>query len=55
MIIIDQRTATWKTVQSMRTAVIDDPGIKITIRAWEIGQIQISAPKAIYTVTGLNV
>ncbi len=54
MIIINQRTATWKSVQSMRTAVIDDPGIKITIRAWEIGQIQISAPKAIYTVTGLN-
>ena len=55
MIIISQRTATWKAVQGLRTAVIDDPGIKMTIRAWEIGQIQISAPKSIYTITGLNV
>lgn len=54
MIIIDQRTATLKIVESLRTAIIDDPGIKITIRAWEINQIQISAPKAIYTITGLN-
>ena len=54
MIIINQRTATWKSVVSLRTAIIDDPGIKITIRAWEIGQIQINAPKAIYTITNLD-
>ena len=52
MIIIDQRTATWQSVVSMTSAIIPKPGISTLIRSWEIGQIQITDPKAIYTITG---
>jgi hypothetical protein len=52
MIIIDKRTATWQSVVGMTTAIIKKEGISTTIRAWEIGQIQITDPKAIYTITG---
>ena len=52
MIIISQRSAAWKTAVALTTAVIEDKGIKFEIRAWEIGQIQIPNPKAIYTITG---
>jgi len=51
MIIIDQRSATWQSVVGMTTAIIPKPGISTTIRSWEIGQIQITDPKAIYTIT----
>ena len=51
MIIIPNKTATWQSAEAMRTVLIDDPGIKTTIRSWEIGQIQIIHPKAIYTIT----
>ena len=51
MIIIDKRTATWKGVVGLTTAVITTPGISTLIRSWEIGQIQITDPKAIYTIT----
>ena len=52
MIIIDQQTATWQSVVGMTTAVIKEPGISTLIRSWEIGQIQITDPKSIYTITG---
>lgn len=51
MIIIGKRAATWKSAQGLTTAVIEDKGIKFTIRAWEIGQVQVTDPKAIYTIT----
>ena len=56
MIIINQKTATWQSVVDMQTAVItndkDTAGIKVLIRSWLVGQIQIHHPKAIYTITG---
>ena len=52
MIIINQRTATWQSVVGMKTAIVQEPGISTLIRAWEIGQIQITDPYAIYTITG---
>ncbi len=55
MIIIDQETATWQSVVGLTTVVInnttDTAGIKTLIRSWEIGQIQITNPKKIYTIT----
>jgi len=51
MIIINKRTATWQSVVGMTTATIKKEGISTTIRSWEIGQIQITDPKAIYTIT----
>ena len=54
MIIINQKTATWQSVQDLRTAVISNDqetaGIKVLIRSWLIGQIQIIHPKSIYTI-----
>lgn len=51
MIIMRQKTATWKSVVGLTTALIDKPGISTTIRSWEIGQIQITDPYSIYTIT----
>ena len=51
MIIMGQRAATWKSAVSMTSNVEYDAGIKYTIRAWEIGVIQITDPLAIYVIT----
>jgi len=51
MIIKNQVSATWMSVVGMTTAIIKNEGISTTIRSWEIGQIQITDPKAIYTIT----
>jgi hypothetical protein len=51
MIIIGQRAATWKSAVPLTSAVIEDKGIKFTIRSWEIGQIQVTDPLAIYVIT----
>ncbi len=54
MIIIRNKTATWQSVQDLTTAVItndgDTAGIKVLIRSWLIGQIQIHHPKSMYTI-----
>ena len=59
MIIINQQAATWQSVVGLTTAVISNDkstaGIKTLIRSWEIGQIQITNPKKIYTITGTQV
>lgn len=52
MIIIDQKSADWKFVTGMSTAVIVEEGIKTIIRSWEVGQINIINPKTLYTITG---
>ena len=49
--IMVNKSQVWQTVESLKTAVIDDPGIKVTIKAWQIGQIQIVQPKKIYVIT----
>jgi len=51
LVLFGQRTATWKSVQQLTSTVIDDPGIKITIRAWEIGLIQVTDPKSACRIT----
>ena len=51
MIVMGQKAATWKSAVPLTTAVIEDKGIKFSIRAWEIGQIQITDPQGLYTIT----
>ena len=51
MIIIGQRAATWKSAVALTTTTIEDKGIKFSIRAWEIGQLQVTDPLAIYVIT----
>ncbi len=55
MIVYGQRAATWKSVLPLTSAVIEDKGIKFTIRSWEIGHIQITDAQALYTITGTQV
>ncbi len=59
MIIINQQTATWQSVVDLTTAVITNTertaGIKTLIRSWQIGQIQITNPKKIYTITNTTI
>ena len=51
MIIVGQRAATWKSAAPLTTAVIEDQGINFKIRAWEIGQVQVTDPEAIHVIT----
>ena len=52
MIIINQRAATWQEVVGITAETEKKPGVSTTITSWTIGQIQITDPKAIYTITG---
>lgn len=46
-IIKGNEALTWKEAQPMTVVTIDDPGIKKTIRAFELGVCQVYAPNAI--------
>lgn len=52
MIIINQVSATWQEVVGLTAVTKIEPGISTLIRSWTIGQIQITDPYAIYTITG---
>ena len=51
LIVKGQLAATWKSVAALQTTKIEDPGIKTTIRAWEVGRLMVINPKAIYRIT----
>lgn len=55
MLIMGQRAATWVGGKAMQTAIITDPGVNIKIKAWEVGQVQVTDPEALYTITGTQV
>ena len=46
-VIIGKEAGTWKSVQSLTTKTIEDPGIGWTIRSWEVGSAQLRNPKAV--------
>jgi len=52
-IVIGKEACTWKSVVGLTVKTIEDPGVKYTIRAWEVGQIQVVNPNAICTITGV--
>ena len=52
-IVVAKEAATWKSVVGLTVKTIYDPGIKYTIRAFEVGQIQITNPDAICKITGI--
>jgi len=52
-VVIAKEACTWKQVVGLTVPVIDDPGIKTTIRAFEVGMIQINNPDAICKITGI--
>ena len=47
MVIKGQEAATWKEASPLKTETIYDPGVKYTIRAWEVGVCQLVNPKAV--------
>jgi hypothetical protein len=52
-VVIAKEALTWKSVVGLTVQSIEDPGIKTTIRAWEVGQIQVPNPDAICKITGV--
>jgi len=52
-IVIGKEALTWQSVVGLTTVTIVDPGVKYTIRSWEVGQIQVPNPDAICTITGV--
>jgi hypothetical protein len=52
-VVIAKEALTWKSVVGLTVKTIEDPGIKYTIRAYEVGQIQVVNPNAICKITGL--
>lgn len=52
-VVIGKEACTWKNVSPLSVETIKDAGIKTTIRAWEVGQLQVVNPDAICTITGV--
>ena len=52
-VVIAKEAMTWKQVVGLTVKTIEDAGIKYTIRAFEVGQIQIINPDAICKITGV--
>lgn len=52
-VVVGKEACTWKSVVGLTVRTIDDPGIKYTIRAWEVGQIQVVNADAICKITGV--
>jgi len=52
-VVIAREAMTWKSVVGLTVKTIEDAGIKFTIRAWEVGQIQVVNSDAICKITGV--
>ena len=52
-VVIAKEALTWKSVVGLTVKTIEDPGVKYTIRAWEVGQIQVVNANAICKITGI--
>ena len=52
-VLIPQECGNYLQLQAQTTETIPDPGIKYTIRSWEIGQVQITNPDAVYFINGV--
>jgi len=51
LVVKGQECGTWKEAQPLTVVTIEDPGIKFTIRAWEVGTTQVTNPNAICLIT----
>jgi len=52
-VVIAKEAMTWKSVIGLTVKTIDDPGIKTVIRAYEVGQIQVTNADAMCLITGV--
>ena len=54
-LVLEAKTCgTYREVAGLRTEVIDVPGIKKTVRAWEIGVPFVTDPNAVVRITNTN-
>lgn len=51
LVVVGKEAATWKEAHTLSTETISDPGIKWTIRSWEVGVLQVTNPNAICKIT----
>jgi len=54
LVAIGKECGTWKSAAGLTTHVIKDPGIKTTIRAYEMGVCQANAPNALCSITNVE-
>lgn len=52
-IVVAKEACTWKSVTGLTVKTMVDAGVKYTIRAWEVGQIQVTNADAICKITGI--
>jgi len=50
-VCVGKQALTYKQAEDLKVEVINDPGIKKTIRAWEVGVAQLHDPKAVCLLT----
>ena len=50
-VVLAKESLTWKAASPLVTKTIDDPGIKKTIRSWEVGTCQLKNPEAVCLIT----
>jgi len=50
-VVIAKECANWKSLKPLTVKAIDDPGIGVTIRAWEIGVCQLVNPEAVCLIS----
>jgi len=55
VLMIPQRSATWKSFSPITSAVINDAGIGRKIRVWEEGECILTDPKSVYVITDTQV
>ena len=51
LVVKGKECGTWKAAQPLTVVTIEDPGVKYTIRAWEVGVTQVTNPNAICLIT----
>ena len=52
-VVVAKESMTWKSVVGLTVKTIEDPGVKYVIRAFEVGQSQVTNPDAICKITGI--
>jgi hypothetical protein len=55
LVIKKKECAVWKEAAPLTTVTIVDPGVKTTVRAWEVGVLQVVNPNCIGSITNTKV
>jgi len=51
LVCVGKECATWKEAKALGVVTIEDPGIKTTVRAWEVGVTQLTNPRAVCLIS----